>query len=167
MESQKIEAVSVEKKPELNEFQISALKDAEQKLEDLRKEHSIKKYLVDIKKEDLTILSNFISADAPWKFTECLGIIEVSKQLKECSKSGKFFTGAIAIEAIYYYMSKVDGKGNTPSSASFGDIETYIRILKGITGAIEKIKADSEIVKNAEFVAAARREGIDPDSSIK
>ena len=151
---------------QLNDFQKSALEEAEKQLESLRKEHSTKKYLIDLKKDDIVLLSEFISTDAPWKFTECLGIVEVAKELDTCVKSGKLLTSAVAVEAIYYYMSKVEGKGNTTNSNSFVKLNDYLRVLKAITTGLEKIKADSEILKNAEFVVAARREGIEPDSSL-
>jgi hypothetical protein len=151
----------------LNQFQQAALEAAEKELVDLENEMSSKKYLVDIVKDDVKMLDSFIKDDAPWKFTESLGIIEVEKALKEAVKDGKIYTTALAIEAIYYYMSKVEGKGKTPNASAFKKAEDYIRILKGITGAMEKVKVDSEKVKNAQFVVAARREGIEPDSSIE
>jgi hypothetical protein len=165
MEAQTITPEGVESP--LNQFQQAALEAAEKELTDLENEMAAKKYLVDISKDDVKMLDNFIKEDAPWKFTESLGIVEVEKSLKEAVKDGKIFTTSLAIEAIYYYMSKVEGKGKTPNATSFKKAEDYIRILKGITSAMEKVKVDNEKVKNAQFVVAARREGIEPDSSIE
>lgn len=175
METQTIESMPIgaenisPKEKTLSDFQLAALEKAEKDLEDLKKEIEKKKYLVDLKKEDISKLRSFIMKDAKWKFTEALGIIEVNKALDEASKAGKLFTSSLAIEAIYYYMSKVEGKGMTTDSNSkdaLQNLEDYIRVLKAITGCIEKIKLDTEKVRNAEFIVAARREGIDPDSSI-
>ena len=151
----------------LASFQNAALEAAEKELETIKKEIESKKYLLDLDKKDLQTLNNFITTSAPWKFTESLGILEVEKEMKKAIKEGKLFTTSVAIEAIYYYMSKVEGKGKTPDATSFKKAEDYIRILKGITGAMEKVKIDNEKVKNAQFVVAARREGIEPDSSIE
>lgn len=148
----------------LNEFQEKALKEAEEKLEKLKTELSSKKYLIDCSKDDIKMLEEFNRVDAPWKFTECLGIVEVKKDLKEAVKSGKLYINAIAIEAIYYYLSKVEGKGETTNTKSFANIQDYIRVLKAITGSMERVKSDTEKLRNAEFVVAARREGIDTDS---
>ena len=164
METQSIEQV---KTPELSEFQVKALKEAEENLEKLQKEFSKKKYLIDLNKQDIEMLANYISNDAPWKFTECLGIKEIDKELKECIKTGKLFISAIATEAMYYYLSKIEGKGTSTNAKAFTNIEDYLRILKSITSCVERIKADNEKIKNAEFVLAARREGIEPDSSVK
>lgn len=156
----------IQQTQELNQFQQAALEQAEKQLESLKQEISTKKYLVDMKKSDIELLLQFIITDAPWKFTECLGIKEVEKELKQCIKSGKLFTGAIVIEASYYYLSKVEGKGNSTNTETFSHMEDYLRVLKAITNAIERIKMDSEKVREAEFIVAARREGIEPDSSM-
>lgn len=150
----------------LSQFQKEALEDAENELEMLRDEIQKKKYLIDLKKEDITMIQKFIVNDAPWKFTECLGIIEVEKDLNDAVKSGKLYINGVAIEAIYYYMSKVEGKGKETDTSSFTKVEDYIRCLKGITGGLERVKADSEKVRQAEFIVAARREGIEPDESL-
>lgn len=152
----------------LNEFQQEAVKQAEKDLEDLKKEIASKKYLIDITKSEIATLKNFILEDAAWKFTESLGIVEIEKELALAEKEGKLFSKALAIEAIYYYMSKVEGNGNRPNTPkSFTSVSEYIKVLKAITNGVERIKADNEKVNNAEFVLAARMEGIDPDSSVE
>jgi hypothetical protein len=153
--------------PSLSEFQQKALEVAEKELEDLKKEMEGKKYLIDLKKPEIEMLSSFISNDAPWKFTECLGIVEIEKEMKNCIKTGKLFVSAVAVEAIYYYMSKVDGLGNGTNTKTFKTVEDYLKILKPITSGVERIKADTEKVRQAEFVVAARREGIEPEAPIK
>lgn len=163
MESQNIETMELKTENPLNDFQKAALDKADQELADLRKELESKKYLIDIDKADIAKLKNFNENDAPWKFTESLGVIEVEKDLAKAVKEGKLYIGAIAIEAIYYYMSKVEGKGKTTNATAFEDVKDYIRILKAVTGGMERVKADNDKLRNAEFVVAARREGIDTD----
>lgn len=163
-----MEAVKIEQEEgnKLTKFQEEALKDAEKDLETMKKEMSTRKYLIDLKKEDIKLVNDFINVDAKWKFTECLGIVEVTKELESCVKSGKLFTTAVAIEAIYYYMSKVEGSGNTTDTQTFKTLSDYLRILKQITNGVERIKADGEKIRAAEFIVAARREGIEPEASI-
>ena len=93
--------------------------------------------------------------------------VEIEKELKESIKSGKLYIGAMPIEAIYYYLSKVEGKGKTTDTTTFKNLEDYIRVLKAITTGMEKMKIDNEKLRNAEFVVAARREGIEPDSTVE
>jgi hypothetical protein len=151
----------------LTDFQKTALDNAEKELESLRQDLNSKKYLIDLKKEDISLLESFIKKDASWKFTECLGIIEAEKELTAAVKAGKLFIGAIAIEAIYYYLSKVEGKGKGTATESFTSVDDYIRTLKSLTLGMERVKADNERLRNQEFVVAARREGIEPDNSIQ
>jgi hypothetical protein len=164
MEAAKIANLSNGEDSPLTAFQQAAIDQAQKDLEDLRKELDTKKYLVDVDTKDIEMLKSFIANDATWKFTESLGIKEVQKELNDL-KDGKLFTKALAIEAIYYYMSKVEGAGEKPNTVAFPNIDDYLRCLKAITNAVERIKADSEKIREAEFILAARQEGIDVDSS--
>ena len=166
METTTITPVETElSKSPLTEFQTAALEAAEKELESLKTEIENQKYLVDLKKDDLVSLNTFVAKDAPWKFTEALGIIEVRKETSKAVKDGKLFTNALTIEALYYYLSKVEGKGETVTGESFKTVDSYISVMKGIISALEKTKADNEKIRQAEFTVAARREGIDVDST--
>jgi hypothetical protein len=151
----------------LTVFQQSALDAAEKELETMRKELNTKKYLIDVKKEDIALLVKFNEKDAEWKFTECLGILEVEKQLNIAVKEGKLYTTAVAIEAMYYYLSKIEGRGKGTDTEAFTSIVDFIRVLKAITNGVERIKADNEKLRNQEFIVAARREGINTDDSAE
>lgn len=148
---------------DLDTFQQAALDKAEKDLETLKAELQTKKYLIDLSKDDIVVLDKFNKVDAPWKFTESLGIIEVEKDLAEAQKSGKLFIGAITIEAIYYYLSKVEGKGKTTTATAFKTVSDYVRVLKAISNGKERVKVDNESLTTAEFIVASRREGIDPN----
>jgi GTPase involved in cell partitioning and DNA repair len=163
MESQRIEMEPLKAENPLNDFQKIALEKAEQDLESFKKELESKKYLIDIDKSDILKLKNFNENDATWKFTESLGVIEVKKDLDKAVKEGKLYISSVAIEAIYYYLSKVEGKGKSTNASSFDDVKDYIRVLKAITGGMERVRADNDKLQNAEFVVAARREGINTD----
>lgn len=150
---------------ELTEIQKNQLVIAEKDLEDAKAELGKQKYLVDVSKEDIENLSGYITHDAPWKFTEALGIIEVEKELKECAKKGKLFLSPVAVEAIFYYMSKAEGSGKTVKGTGFKTIDEYLKVLKPLNSVLERIKADQEKVRNAEFRVAALREGINPEEA--
>ncbi len=162
-----MEATTIENQPTLTDFQKEALENAEKELDTLRDEITKKKYLIDLSKSDIVLLNDFNNNDAPWKFTECLGVVEIEKELKESIKSGKLYIGAMPIEAIYYYLSKVEGTGKTTNTTTFKNLEDYIRVLKAITTGMERMKIDNEKLRNAEFVVAARREGIEPEATVE
>jgi hypothetical protein len=156
----------IEKVSTLNDTQAESLAKAEAELKTLATEIESKKYLLSINDADMDLLRQFILKDAQWKFTEALGIVEIEKELKLAKSSdGNYYLGAIATEAIYYYMSKIEGNGKKVKSTSITSVDVYLRILRGITSSIEFIKKDTEKRNKLEFEVAARREGIEPESS--
>jgi len=152
---------------ELNEFQANALREAEEQLEALRKEISNKKYLIDLNKKDIDLIEKFNALDAQWKFTECLGVIELEKEIRNAKKEKVFYANAVAVEAMYYYLSKVEGRGKTTNTETFENVDDFIRVLKAFTSGKEKIKTDGDRLSHAEFVVAARREGIEAESPVE
>jgi len=149
----------------LSEVQQQAFKVAQEELDKFDKELETKKYLVDLNKADVLILQNFISVDAKWKFMESLGIGEVIKNLAQSvDKNGKVFINAVALEAIYYYLSKVEGTGSKVDSESIGDVETYLKLLKAVNSARNGVSKDNEEKKRLEYILACRAEGLDPEN---
>lgn len=149
---------------QLTEVQKEAFIQAQKDVDDFDKELATKKYLVDLTKEDVIVIQNFIERDAQWKFMESLGIGEVLKELKtSVDKNGKVFIPAVAVEAIYYYLSKVEGVGNTVNSASIGTVDVYLRLLKAVNNARSSVATDNEKKKRLEYVLTCRAEGLDPE----
>jgi hypothetical protein len=113
------------------------------KLEDLDTELENKLYLVEGKQEIAEKLKNFIINEAEWKFSESIGIIQTEEDLSKCIKdlsSGKrkeLMLSNLAIEAIYYFLTKVTGKGIETS-------KTYLELLKPISDSLSRAKADKE-----------------------
>jgi hypothetical protein len=169
MENQESVDLTGEFKPvELNDIQLSALKQAQDELDNLKKELEEKKYYSDLSDKDGKILIKFLEEDAQWKFMECLGINEVSKAINSSiDKSKKIFMGATAFEALYYYLSKVEGTGKKVNSKSIGDVDTYMRLLKAVNTVRAAASLDNEKLKELEFVVAARAEGIEPEPTTK
>lgn len=151
----------------LSNFQQDALEAAERELSKLHEETSNKKFLLDVNANDLKLLKNYFVQHAQWKFKESLGIIEIEKKLNEAIKEGRLFIKAEDIQAMYYFLGKVEGKGKHIDNDMFeGKPETYLRILKAIDAGIKRIDEDVERIKKAEFIVEARRQGIEPDASL-
>jgi hypothetical protein len=153
----------------LTDVQMKLYQEAQDELDKFNKEITTKKYLVDLNKEEIKMLREFIEKDAKWKFMESLGIGEVSKELaSSVDKTGKAFIPANAIEAIYYYLSKVEGVGKKVDSAAIKDVETYLKFLKSLNVAKNAISIDTEKQKELEYVLVCRAEGLSPeDPEIK
>ena len=124
----------------------------EKKLNDKRTEVSTKGYPVSGGMNTAKALFNFIKNDAQWKFTESLGIIESARVLDEqISKLGgktpeatELELNAVTIEALYYFMTKEEGKGLVKASAYVNNI------LRPISEALNVSKADREEINQME-----------------
>jgi hypothetical protein len=134
-----------EKRKSLAEF-------LEKKLNAKREEVAVKRYPVSGGLTTAKALNQFIKNDAQWKFTESLGILESARVLDEQVKvlSGKEATEsqlsltAITIEAIYYFLTKEEGKG-------FSKAASYVNnLLRPISEALNVSKADREEINQME-----------------
>jgi hypothetical protein len=116
----------------------------EKKLNDFRAELETKSYLVEGQLVTAKALHKFITEDAKWNFSESMGIIETRKQLDEIIKdleTGKrkeIMLSTLALEAIYYFLSKETGVGLSSALYYFNTI------LKPVTDALSRAKQDKE-----------------------
>jgi len=117
--------------------------DLKKKLADFEKELETRQYLVEGQLEIATKLHDFINTEAEWKFSESLGIIETSKQIaaiRESLVKGKVkevMLSHLALEAFYYFLSKLAGKGLESAQA-------HVQLLKPIADALGRAKQDKE-----------------------
>jgi hypothetical protein len=124
----------------------------ENKLNAKREEVSQKGYPVSGGLTTATALHNFIKNDAQWKFTESLGIMESSRVLAEqidklkgkTPVSEQLELSAITIEAVYYFLTKEEGKG-------LNKAVSYVNnLLRPISEALNASKADREAINQME-----------------
>lgn len=107
--------------------------------------------------EILTALIDFIDNGATWKNMEALGIIEVSKALHaektKGLKSGNIFLASLPIQAISFFLSKVEDKGIQRA-------ERHIKFVKPIDEALKLIKQDNDKINQLESQLSAAENGI-------
>ena len=126
----------------------------EKKLIATREEVATKEYPISGGIIAAQALHNFIKNDAQWKFTESLGIMEASRvlsdqitKLKEAQKNGEnvqLTLSAVTIEAIYYFMTKEEGKG-------LGKATLFVNhLLRPISEALNTSKEDRENINQME-----------------
>jgi hypothetical protein len=140
------------------------------KLENFEKELEGKTYLVEGKTEIAEKLSDFIINEAEWKFSECLGVIQVEKDLQTCIKdlsSGKrkeLMLSVVAIEAVYYFLSKQMGKG-------LESARKYMELLKPVSDSLSRAKQDKDkkdqLVRDIGTVEHAIEMGAVPEHEEK
>lgn len=140
--------------------------DLKQKLADFEKELETKNYLVEGRVEGAEKLLTFLTYGAEWKFSEALGIVETTSQLTkikenlEKGKSKEIMLSHLALEALYYFLSKGTGKG-------LDSAQHYLTLLKPITDALSRAKQDKDkkdqMVKDLGTIESAIDTGASSD----
>ena len=144
----KVTAMTVEKSATIDvdgklEQRKKLAADLTKKLADFEKELETKNYLVEGKIETAEKLLAFVTEEAEWKFSEALGIVETQSQLSKIKdnlakgKSTEIMLSHLALEALYYFLSKGTGKGVETA-------KTYLALLKPITDALSRAKQDKD-----------------------
>lgn len=88
-----------------------------EKIDKMSKVLETKKYIVDGELTSGNAILNFLKTEATWKFTEAKGVVEAVKQIQTAidgitSKKVKhLLVDSTALEAIYYFLSKVEKTG--------------------------------------------------------
>jgi hypothetical protein len=116
----------------------------EAKLNNFKKELEGKTYLVEGKEETAKTLLDFVTSSAKWSFSESMGVIEVAKQLEAAVKdlsTGKrkeLMLDIVALEALYYFVSKETGVGLESATTFFN------QVIKPISSALSRAKMDRD-----------------------
>lgn len=147
---------TTENKKQVNEKLLADLRIKET---EFQKELDTKKYLIEGGKESAKKLYQFITEDATWKFTEALGIIEVEKVLIKFIQSAdkELMLGPLEIEAIYWFLSKIEGVG-------FKEASRYYELLKLVNPAKARMDEARKEYETLQFKIASLEHGIDSDT---
>jgi hypothetical protein len=139
--------------PTIDQAKIDA---AKKKVDDFTAELKDKVYPVKIEtEENFEALKNFILHEASWKNMEALGIIELNKQLeKQEVKNGNIYLRGLEIDAVNFFMSKVDGKGLESAKA-------HIALVTAGNGAMTLVKADNNMLNQLMVELEAAENGIE------
>jgi len=112
------------------------------KIEKTEKDLSEKLYVVEGKQQSAEHIIEFLKTRAEWKFTESLGILECIKQVQDgekklkAGKAKELMVPSLSLEAIYYFMTKVEGKG-------YGEAYDFVtNLLKPVSDALGRSKND-------------------------
>lgn len=144
---------TVEKAPVIDQEKIA---EAKKKVEEFSAATKDKVYPVKIETdENFEALKHFIKYDALWKNMEALGIIELNKQLeKQEVKNGNIFLKALEIDAINFFLSKVEGNGLEEAKA-------HIALVTAANGALTLVKADTNMMNQLLVELDAAEQGIE------
>lgn len=134
----------VSKKDEIEALNVKRQKMVDfltERIEQREAELQNKKYILEGKAEFAAQLLDFVKFEAKWKFSEALGVLESVKQLEEAIKSlrskktTELMLPSLVIEAVYYFLTKVEGTGIVQA-------QKYVDMLKPISDALGRSKQD-------------------------
>lgn len=145
------------------EKQIKELTNEIQKLqENLEK----KGYIVEGGESRGLVLIDWLTNNSKWKFNESMGVIESIRQVDVAvsnirkGKTKELYLPNLCLEAIYYFVSKVDGNG-------LEEAKFYVNeLLKPVADGLGRAKIDKDAVESKKFELASYENGIDPTKPI-
>lgn len=137
-----LEVVSSKKENEKRVAKLQVLADKlKAKIESAEKDLTTKTYLIEGGSNIGTDIVSFLTHDAKWKFSEALGIGEAINQVESAlsnikkGKTKELLVPSLALEAIYYFMTKVEGEGVESAN-------NFIKLLKPVSDALGRSKND-------------------------
>lgn len=120
------------------------------KINEKKEELAKKVYIVEGKVPTAEKLVKFLENDAQWKFTESMGILEAVKEIEKTiaevkkGKSKEISFNPLVIEATYYFLTKVEGKGLNEAKYY------YEELIKPVSDALSRSKGDRQILDQME-----------------
>ena len=163
-----LEVVSKKEEMELRRGHLQKMVDRlTEKIEKTEKELGEKLYIIEGKQDTANHIIDFLHHRAEWKFTESLGIMECIKQIKDSEKklkegkSKELMVPSLALEAIYYFLTKVEGKGYTEA------YDFVNNLLKPISDSLGRSKNDRAALDQLARDRGTLESSIDSGASIE
>lgn len=138
----------------IDEAKIASLQKA---LDAKNAELSNKVYAVSMNATSLAVYSKVIES-LTWKGKEALGILEISKKLKEIEEKGVsndvIFLNALTIEASHYFLNRYESSGSDSA-------ESFLDLFKKIEQALTAISQDNKDLDDLKKDLAAAQQGLE------
>jgi hypothetical protein len=120
-------------------------------------ELSNKVYAVSMNASSLAVYSKVIES-IKWKGKEGLGILEITKKLKEVENKGisndAIFLNALTIEASHYFLNRYESEGSS-------NAESFIDLFKKIEQALSAVSQDNKDLEDLNKDLAAAQQGLE------
>lgn len=146
------------KAPVIDEAKVKLAGD---NLESFRKELKTKLYALKGDESLVAEFKDFIENEAQWKAMEALGVEELSKRFNDIGeiKNGVFYLKNLEVDALHYFLSKVEGVGKESSAR-------YLRMIRSVNEAVKMVQADNRTQIKLEHELAAAEQGIDLEAQV-
>lgn len=138
----------------IDEAKVASLQKA---LDAKNSELSNKVYAVSMNAESLAVYSKVIES-LTWKGKEALGILEISKKLKEIEEKGisndVIFLNALTVEASHYFLNRFESTGSESA-------ESFLDLFKKLEQALSAISQDNKDLDDLKKDLAAAQQGLE------
>jgi len=128
------------------------------------REMETKLYIVEGGAETGEKLLKFVSEEAQWKFTEAIGVVEMTKEIEDATenaKSGKqLFLRVLPLEALWFFINKVEGVGLEKAKYY------STNLLKPIGDALARVKADRDAINELMMRQGSLEAGADFEQEV-
>lgn len=136
----------------------------QQEIDTRNREMETKLYIVEGGAEVGEKLLKFVTEEAQWKFTEAIGVVEMTKEIEDSvanAKGGKqLFLRVLPLEALWFFINKVEGKG-------LEQAKYYAtNLLKPIGDALARVKADRDAINDLMMRQGSLEAGADFESEV-
>lgn len=147
------------KAPVVDQTKVKLAADA---LESFKKEIKSKLYALPGDDSLVSEIKGFIENEAQWKAMEALGVEELTKRFNDLGeiKNGVFYLNGLEVEALHYFLSKVEGKGRESSAK-------YLRMVRSVNEGLKMRQADTRQQIKLEHELAAAEQGIDLTAPVE
>jgi len=147
------------KTPVIDEAKVKLAADS---LDSFKKELKTKLYA--LKGDDALVaeFKDFVENEAQWKAMEALGIEELSRVFNDMGpvKNGVFYLKNLEVDALHYFLSRVEGKGKETSAK-------FLRMIRSVNEAVKMVQADNRNQIKLEHELTAAEQGIDLAAAVE
>jgi hypothetical protein len=128
------------------------------------REMETKLYIVEGGFETGEKLLKFVTEEAQWKFTEAIGVVEMTKEIEDATanaKGGKqLFLRVLPLEALWFFINKVEGVGLEKAKYY------ATNLLKPIGDALARVKADRDAINELMMRQGSLEVGADFEAEV-
>jgi hypothetical protein len=128
------------------------------------REMETKLYIVEGGSEVGEKLLKFVTEEAQWKFTEAIGIVEMTKEIEDAvanAKGGKqLFLRILPLEALWFFINKVEGVGLEKARYYAANL------LKPVGDALARVKADRDAINELMMRQGSLEVGADFEEEV-
>lgn len=136
----------------------------QEEVEARNREMETKLYIVEGGAETGEKLLKFVTEEAQWKFTEAIGVVEMTKEIEDAvanAKGGKqLFLRVLPLEALWFFINKVEGVGLEKAKYY------STNLLKPVGDALGRIKADRDAINELMMRQGSLEAGADFEQDV-